>query len=181
MRHIPVAIAAALLLATAPAAATGLKAAIHTGYDDVKGGGGSGVNLGFDIGYDAPLGPLAFIGGMATYTSSTAKSCGALSATDELCTSSDDEYGTFGRIGAALPLGPRLYALGGASRLRIKQRLTSGTAIAEARDWRSGYLVGAGVEMPFAVFGYGKLEYRHANYDHGVSRDQLLIGAGIEF
>ena len=182
MRLSPFCFVACILAAAAPASAAGLKAGVHAGYDDVKGGGGSGRNLGFDIGYDAPLGPLAFIGAMATYSTSTAKSCQALSVTDDLCTRTDDEYGAFGRIGASLPFGPRLYALGGGSRLRIRQTLTSSTTlIADDRDWRTGYMIGAGAEMPFAVFGYGKLEYRHANYNRGVSRDQVLLGVGIEF
>lgn len=180
MRIVPALLLAAVAATAAPASAAGLKAAIHAGYDDVDGGGGSGVALGFDLGYDAPLGPLAFIGAVGTFNSSTSKACQTVAA-GRACVSADDEYGAVGRIGAALPFGPRAYVLGGGSRLRIKERLTSGAAIIEDKDWRSGYLIGAGVEMPVALFGYTKLEYRHGNYDRGISRDQVLIGAGIEF
>ncbi len=90
-----------------------------------------------------------------------------------------------GRIGTTLGKNLLVYAKAGYSNARFEGVTTvvgttgtTRTAFAENLD---GVRVGAGVEARILDGFYAKSEYRYTNYEHDVTRHQVLVGVGYRF
>ena len=157
--------------------------AVH-GHDD-------GVVYGGEVGYDLRFGHLV-AGVLAGIDGSSAKSCTAGPLSNCLKTGRDWAVGA--RRGAVVARRTLLYAKGEYVNVRLRDALeTAATTIGDlARDNRSGYRLGAGVEFQLTSMVYIKGEYRFSDYQHerldgtevgqaDLSRHQIVGGVGLRF
>jgi outer membrane immunogenic protein len=162
MRKIALA-AAAILAATGTAHAEGVRAELHGGVDNFRGGGSGKTDavIGVGIGYDLSVGKKAFIGLEGNIDENTSKFF-------------KRDLSANVRIGVKLNDQTRLYALAGYTNQRVK---IAGVGAGNADGVRGG----VGIERNFGERAYGKIEYRYSNYEAGLSRNQGLVGFGIRF
>lgn len=180
-------LSAATLAAATPAAAQGFRVDVHTGLDHVVvhgPGDDSGVAYGVGLGYDFDLGKKAFIGPDFSIDDSSTRQCdrSVIAAGDKLCASAGRDLAAGIRAGVRIGDNGRLYALAGYTNARIVARYRD-AAGAKSKSGANldGFRIGAGYEHNFGGSTFGKVEYRYSNYESGVSRHDLLIGAGLRF
>lgn len=156
----------------------------------------SGLNLGAEIGYDAPLGTTALFGAYAGIEGATTKDCSAVVGNDEACLKLGRNFTLGGRIGAKVNPKVMVYAKAGYSngQLRATYRNSDDSTLDFSdHSNRGGVHFGAGVEASVGPQGYVRAEYVRTNYKgyhYGASgvavtldghRDQALVGFGMRF
>jgi outer membrane immunogenic protein len=174
----------AIAVAT-PAAAEGLRAEIHGGWDhsssaDVD---DDGIVYGIGLGYDMNVGQNAFVGVDFSLDDSTAKECetSVIVASDELCVKAGRDLAAGIRAGVNLSERGKLYALGAYTNARVKLTYSDTTGTVSEGENLDGFRIGAGYEHLMSDNVYGKVEYRYSNYEADFERHQLLLGVGINF
>jgi outer membrane immunogenic protein len=188
MRAYLVAITSVLALAAAasPAAAQGLRAEVHGGWDRVQGDNQEedGIVYGVGLGYDALVGQSAFVGVDLSLDDSSTKECerGVLVANDTACLNAGRDLAAAVRAGVLVGERSKVYALAGYTNARYRFSYTTpaGVTTRESENL-DGFRLGAGYEHGFGANTYGKLEYRYSNYEADVSRHQVLVGFGVNF
>jgi outer membrane immunogenic protein len=148
---------------------TGFRVEGLIGYDNVGLPGiknPDGLLYGIGVGYDFNLGG-AVLGLEADVTDSTAqlKFPGPDVETDR------DIYVGL-RVGTKLGSG-LIYGKGGYTNARLEQ--------GSFHENGDGFRLGAGYELPVSNRTFAKVEYRYSNYEHSVSRNQLVAGFGVRF
>lgn len=211
MKNQALLLAASAFVAIAPAAAqdapnySGPRAEIRAGYEFVQSGvrstqefGERGVFgddasneeglIGAEVGYDAALSGIV-LGGYVGFEHSDAN-IGSAGRPYTFNTGNNLTAGL--RAGIALDPGALLYVKGGYSRgkLKVVNEGPNPALFADYDDTRSGYHVGAGVELPFGERYYARGDYvyhRYSPFDVTAndtlkfSRHQLVAAVGIRF
>ena len=186
------AVSAAALAAT-PAAAQfygGPRVEVLGGWDKIKATldedklSGEGLVYGIGAGYDFGMGGV-MLGIDAEATKSDVKIVETVDLTRYRVDAGRDLY-VGGRV-SFMPLDSTiLYLKGGYTRLRARASVYDASdapdleLIGRASDHLSGWRVGAGASFTNGTF-YGGPEFRYSNYEHGVTRKQALLVAGIRF
>jgi outer membrane immunogenic protein len=183
----------ALAATATPAAAQQgqFRAEIHAGWDHSRADGiadddfdDSGFLYGVGLGYDLNVGKNAFVGIDLSADDSTMKECrtSALLANDELCLRAGRDLAAGIRAGFNVSERGKVYGLAGYTNARFKTTYTTPAGItttdAENLD---GFRLGAGYQHALSGNTYGKVEYRYSNYEHDVTRHQVLFGLGLTF
>lgn len=145
----------------------------------------SGFFYGAEAGYDFPvsetirLGVLASIGGTTVSLDPEAQNL--------LYTTNANvgfNWNLAARAGFKVGDSTMLYGSAGYASTNVKfyveNSVTPGLSYEASRTY-GGFLLAGGVEQAFGEMFYGKLEYRYSNYQDGVSRNQIVAGAGIRF
>lgn len=155
--------------------------------------GSDGVMLGVGVGYDVDLAGLV-VGAEAGIDWTLGDSrlqVGDVDTEVKLDYGRDIEVGA--RVGKRIGRNLLLYAKGGYTNLRVNARGTGlidfdgvGDGGFRASGNLDGWRVGGGAEvaLPAGFLGgaaYGKLEYRHSEYDADVSKDEALLALGFRF
>jgi len=186
MKSMIIATAGLAALLAAPAAhAEGLRAELHTGYDNISVGGESsdGVAYGFAVGYDKNVSDKSFLGFEASFDDSTTRDCvkGLVVAGDRTCIGAGRDLSVVVRAGYNLTDTSSIYLLTGYTNARIVASYRNGTTTTRSSDNGDGFRAGAGYQFGITDKIYGKAEYRYSNYEAGFSRHQGLVGVGISF
>ncbi len=192
MRKI-VAAAVVLMSMTGTAHASGVRAEIHGGYDQIRpasddrlilGKKISGIVYGIGLGYDYDIGKKVFLGVEGNADNTTADKCfgGVGTAADpKACLKFRRDLSANVRLGANVGGNAKLYVLGGYTNLRAKAKTTAGSVIDSDAANADGVRLGAGIEKGFGSRTYAKIEYRYSNYEAGLTRNQVLAGFGVRF
>lgn len=164
-------VAAAALAAATPALAQGPRAEVHTGWDRISAGGvdEDGIAYGVALGYDMTVGTSLFVGVEGDADFANTKKC-----ISGVCVKTGRDLSALLRVGADVGGTTKVYALGGYANGRLRA-----TGLGGANG--DGVRVGAGVQTAIGSKLYGKAEYRYTNYEDGVSRNQVLVGLGVQF
>lgn len=167
---------------------TGFRAGIQVGadrsaYDNEDAGideSFGGVAAGFSIGYDFGLGENVVMGLEATAEEANTD-YDFKDGSDFVEIDAKRDLGLVGRLGVKASERALIYGLIGYSNARVRARgKVSGVSFNEPGNV-DGVRVGAGVETVLGRKGYGKIEYRYSDYSDGLSRNQIVLGAGIRF
>jgi outer membrane immunogenic protein len=192
MRNVFVA-AIAVLSMTGTAHASGVRAEIHGGYDQIRpdrddrailGKKVSGIVYGVGLGYDFDIGKKAFIGLEGNADNTTADKCfggTGTAANPQACLKFRRDLSANVRLGANVGGNSKIYLLGGYTNLRAKAKTTAGSVIDSDAANADGVRLGAGIEKGFGSRTYAKIEYRYSNYEAGLTRNQVLAGFGVRF
>ncbi len=178
--------AVAAVAAATPAAAEGFRAEVHGGWDRVQGGDehDDGAVYGIGLGYDMNVGKTGFVGLDFSIDDSTMKECerSSILANDELCLRAGRDLAAGVRAGVNVGEKGTLYALAGYTNARFRFDYTTPAGVT-TRDSANldGFRLGAGYQQGFGKNMYGKVEYRYSNYEADVTRDQVLLGVGVNF
>lgn len=166
---------------------TGFRLEGLVGYDNLRGNGGgrNGVAYGIGAGYDHQLGG-AVIGLEGEVMDSSAKGCDTnfVTTTDRICARAKRDFYVGARVGAAVTPSTLLYAKAGYTNARVGLDYTDTATPANNYNLHEnldGFRVGAGVEQKVNQNLFVKAEYRYSNYQHGISRNQVLGGIGFRF
>lgn len=176
---------------------TTLDISYDDGVDAISGKGHKdGFDFGGEVGYDAPIGPSAIVGGYAGAEFATTRECTAIYGNDEACLKLGRNFTLGARIGARVNPKVMIYAKGGYSngRLRATYRNADDSTLnfSDGAN-RGGFHLGIGGEVLVGAHGYLRAEYVRTNYndyryadsDFAGSldghRDQVLIGSGLRF
>lgn len=130
-------------------------------------------------GYDVALGEQLFVGIEGSADASSAKKCVGASGAFA-CIKAGRDLSAVARIGWKLSDMSRVYVLGGYANGRIKGTFDDGTTVTTIANG-DGVRGGAGVELDFGSRLFGKLEYRYTNYQGDFSRNQVIVGFGVQF
>ena len=152
---------------------SGLKGTAIAGYDnidlDIAGVENvDGFLYGGSIGYDAQSGNIVY-GAELEATEST----GEISSPAGSVEVGRDLYAG-ARLGYVVSDSAMLYAKAGYTNAR-----SSSPGLGGANG--DGVRVGGGVEFKLSNNVFARGEYRHSNYEDGVSRNQGLVGLGVKF
>lgn len=149
----------------------------------------SGFMYGAELGYDFPvsetviLGVLGSIGG--TTVSLDPQAFGTTILGYDVNANVGFNWNLAARAGFKVGENTLLYGTAGYASTNIKYYVTeySGLAVVEYENSRTygGFLFAAGIEQAFGEQFYGKAEYRYSNYSSGVSRNDIVFGAGMRF
>lgn len=167
------------------------------GVDSFSGHGSkSGVSLGAEVGYDAPLSPTIIAGAYAGIEGSTAKECSSVIGNDDACLKLGRNLTIGARLGAKVSPIAMVYVKGGYSNGQIKatyQNADDPTLNFSDHANRGGFHLGIGAEVAVGQQGYARAEYVRTNYsgydysdpNFNVNvdghRDQALLGFGVRF
>jgi outer membrane immunogenic protein len=177
------------------------KTTITTTYHDTASslsghGAKSGLNLGLEVGYDAPVGQTIIAGAYAGVEGASTKECSSVEGNDQACLKIGRNFTLGARVGAKVSSSAMLYIKGGYSNGRIRgtyHNFTNSAFHFSDRSNRSGYHFGVGGELAVGQQGYVRAEYVHTNYKgHHFTdatfrittdghRDQALVGFGMRF
>jgi outer membrane immunogenic protein len=176
---------------------TTIDVAYDDGVDSISGDGHkSGLNLGAEIGYDAPLSPTLIAGAYAGVEFATTKKCSEVFGNDAACLKLGRNFTVGGRLGAKVSPLTMLYIKGGYSNGQLKASYRNdddATLNFSTHTNRGGFHVGIGGEYALSSQTYVRAEYVRTNYnDYDYSdadidasidahRDQLLLGFGLQF
>ena len=189
-----------LVLATAGAAAvfsavpamaqdaatfTGPRVEGLVGWDRVQANGAhkDGAAYGLGLGYDQAIGNGKVILGLEGEVSDASTKACATDGTDRQCFRAGRDLYAGARIGT--PLTPNLLLYGKVGYTNARFKLTDddglGGPIIRSSSNFDGVRVGAGLEYAITPQAFVKTEYRYSNYEGGLSRNQVLAGAGFRF
>ena len=193
-RFILSAIAVAAPLAAVPAMAqeaapfTGPRVEGLIGWDRVQANGGhdDGAVYGVGVGYDQAIGNGKVILGLeGELSDATTRECSNFaSAVDRLCARTGRDLYAGARIGTPLTSNVLLYGKVGYTNARYKLTYDDGaTGSGNFRDGQNydGIRVGAGLEYAITPQAFVKAEYRYSNWEAGLSKNQVMAGAGFRF
>lgn len=145
----------------------------------------SGFFYGAEAGYDFPVSDTVILGALASIGGTTVSL--EPQAQNTLYTTNANvgfNWNIAARAGFKVADSTLLYASGGYASTNIKYYVnnvvTPGLSYEASRTY-GGFLLAGGVEQAFGEQFYGKLEYRYSNYQSGVSRNQIVAGAGMRF
>lgn len=157
------------------------------GWDQTKAYGDKddGVTYGIAAGYDVAVGQNFIAGLEGEISDSTAKDCSSFaSATDNLCFRAGRDLYAGVRVGVPVTPNVLLYGKAGYTNARYKLTYDDGASGAlNFRDGRNfdGYRLGAGLEYAITPQAFVKTEYRYSDWEDGLSKHQVLAGAGFRF
>lgn len=150
------------------------------------------VGYGAELGYDGKFGSTT-LGVYAGVDLSSVKQCDELFGLDELCLKTRRNFTLGVRSGFIASDRALLYVKGGYSNGRVRATYEDFEdilpSVSDAKS-RSGFHVGAGVELAVSSKAYVKAEYVHTNYKAfnldddtkgDFSRDQVFAGVGFRF
>lgn len=204
LRTLTVAALLASSVAAVPAAAanfSGFRAELQGGWDNPKvnysafdnnnvylgtySRSHSGFMYGAEAGYDFPVSDTIVLGALVSVGGTTVK---LQPEAQNLLWSTNANVGVNWnlavRAGFKVADSTMLYASAGYANTMIRYYIENSTTPAlsysDSRRY-GGLLLAAGVEQAFGEKFYGKLEYRYSNYQSGVSRNQIVAGAGMRF
>lgn len=149
-----------------------------------------GASFGGELGYDAQFDRIvvgAYVGGEY----GTAKLCGEVYGTDDLCIKAKRNLNAGARLGYAFGSDALVYVKGGYSNGRVTAEYIDFATDEGFREGagRDGYHFGGGIEFPVGRF-YVKGEYVHVDYANyridtaafiDAKRDQGKFGIGYRF
>lgn len=173
--------ASAALLSATPAlaqeatAVSGPRIEAVVGYDRVKvvGEKDGGALFGVGAGYDFAVGPAVSLGADVEATESTQKE----GDPDIAQVKAGRDLYAGGRVTYAVSPTANLYVKGGYTNARFKA--TDGV-VTDAANF-DGYRLGAGGQLTLTNKAYVGAEYRHSNYEQGLSRNQVALTVGTRF
>jgi len=149
----------------------------------------SGFMYGAEIGYDFPvsetviLGVLGSIGG--TTVSLDPQVFGTTITAWDVNANVGFNWNLAARAGFKVADNTLLYGSAGYASTNIKYYVNETNILTtvsyEDSKTYGGFLFAAGIEQAFGEKFYGKAEYRYTNYQSGVSRNQIVFGAGMRF
>jgi outer membrane immunogenic protein len=204
LRTLTVAALLAAAATAAPAAAaefSGFRAEVQGGWDnpvinysvfsadDVYWGtyhkSHSGFMYGAEVGYDFPVSDTIILGVLASVDGTTVKLNAEHPTISAVSANVGVQWDIAARAGFKVADSTLLYASAGYANTQVKYYYTDIlpplSADLEVSRRYGGFLLAAGVEQAFGEKFYGKLEYRYSNYQAGVTRNQIVAGAGIRF
>ena len=190
-----------LVLATAGAAAvfsavpamaqdaatfTGPRVEGLVGWDRIQANGDhdDGAAYGFGLGYDQAIGNGKVILGLEGEVSdASTKECGTTNGVDSLCLRAGRDLYAGARVGTPLTPNLLLYGKVGYTNARYKLTANDGLGGPTTRTGSNfdGVRVGAGLEYAITPQAFVKTEYRYSNYEGGLSKNQVMAGAGFRF
>lgn len=156
------------------------------GWDRVQAGGGhdDGAVYGLGVGYDQAIGNGKVILGLdAELSDATTKECATLNGTDSQCLRAGRDLYAGARIGTPLTSNLLLYGKVGYTNARYKITYDDGLGGPRLRNGSNfdGVRVGGGLEYAITPQAFVKTEYRYSNYEAGLSKHQVVAGAGFRF
>ena len=144
----------------------------------------TGASWGVGVGYDFGIGGQYYLGadlGLDQSSAAFQEKGGTISLEAEL----GRELEAGGRFGRAFENGMNLYARAAYVTATIDGEITFGGTGGSTRSPftadTNGYRLAAGLELPMSERAFAKGEFRHTQYDEGLSSNQFVLGLGWRF
>jgi outer membrane immunogenic protein len=144
----------------------------------------SGFMYGAEVGYDFPVSDTIIIGALVSVDGTTVKLDATHPNISAVAANVGVQWDIAARAGFKVADSTLLYASAGYANTMVRyyyNDLVHPLITAEDSRRYGGLLLAAGVEQAFGEKFYGKLEYRYSNYQDGVTRNQIVAGAGMRF
>jgi outer membrane immunogenic protein len=145
----------------------------------------SGFMYGAEVGYDFPVSDTIIIGALVSVDGTTVKLDATHPGISAVAANVGVQWDIAARAGFKVADSTLLYASLGYANTMVRYYYSDilpplSPDLEQSRRY-GGFLAAAGIEQAFGEKFYGKLEYRYSNYQDGVTRNQIVAGAGIRF
>lgn len=141
----------------------------------------SDLAWGVAVGYDVPL-QRSLVAGVEAGVTFSDIDFAASDGTTTYGFHAKRDIELSGRLGARVGSAALLYGKLGYTNFRLGSESVAAETLSDLGSKNlDGLRLGAGLEVAVAPSAYLKSEYRHSNYEDGVSRNEILTGAGFRF